>query len=162
MAASLIVKNFADGALTGDDAGGHSNTLLYSQGNLSVSGLRSDGRNVSHYESRGSRTSSRMTTRAYAQVTVSRQYPEAYAPAGMKELALGRTAGFVSTTAATGDIDTIDLTFTSHYDAETHTWVFEDCEAEAGFTEGDPSEESFTWNCLGKITLDGIEYVPTP
>lgn len=162
MSASDVVKNFADGVLVCDDAGGNSNTLKYSQGNLALTGLMHYGRNRSNYESRGRRTSSRLTSRSYPQLSVSRQYTEAWDPDGMKELALGMTAGFVSTTASTGDVPTTNLTFTSHYDAETHTWVLEDCAASFDFSEGDPNEESLTWEILGKVTLDGHEYIPNP
>ena len=162
MAASTIVKNFTDGASTGADDTGNSGTVNCAAGDFSVSGLMADGRNVADYESRGSLCSVRKTTRAYPQISFSAHYREAWDASGFKALALGMTAGFVSTLASKGDADAIDITFTSNYDAETHTWVFEDCVATFDFTEGDPSAESYTFDVKGKVSLDGNDVIATP
>ena len=99
MAASTIVKNFTDGAITGADDNGNSGTVNCAAGDFSVSGLMADGRNVADYESRGSLCSVRKTTRAYPQISFSAHYREAWDASGFKALALGMTAGFVSTQA---------------------------------------------------------------
>ncbi len=161
MAASTIVKNFTDGAITGADDGGNSATVDCAAGDFSASGLMADGRNVADYESRGSLCSVRQTTRAFPQISFSAHYREAWDPTAFKAIALGMVAGYVSTLASKGDAKGIDITYTSNYDAETHTWVFEDCVPTFDFSEGDPSAESYTFDVKGRVSLDGNYIIAT-
>lgn len=162
MSASTIVKNFTDGQLTATDDAAHSATLLYSQGNYGLSGLRADGREVTAYESRGSITSVRRTTRAKPTISVSGQLTEAYSATSFRELCLGMAAGFVSTLASKGDAKSVDLAFTFNYGAETHTLTCEDCVVAVDRTEGDPSEDSFSFDVFGRVLEDGVPVISTP
>ena len=94
---SNIPANFTDGTFSITDDNSNSATLVMSQGDLSFSGLVPDGREAIVSQSRGGTVGIRKGARAYPTISVSAIL--AAPSAAFQVLALGKTAGFQSTTS---------------------------------------------------------------
>jgi len=151
---SAIPANFTDGAFTISDDAGNSATLLLSNGDLSVTGIKADGRATTKSESRGALVGLRKSARAYPQISVTAILS---APLGdFERLALGIIAGFTSTTADIGDVPTNNFDFSFDYNAESRDITGDDIELIGlDYTEGDNSSISFTFEINGPMLVDG-------
>tara|TARA_S200002703_G_scaffold140227_2_gene131380 strand:+ start:378 stop:863 length:486 start_codon:yes stop_codon:yes gene_type:complete len=157
---SNIPANFTDGSFTiTDDAGTpNSATLLMSQGDLSFSGLVPDGREVIVSQSRGATVGIRKGARAYPTISVSAIL--AGPSAAFQMLALGETAGFVSTADDLGDYATVDFDFSFDFGAETRDITGEDAIlTSVEITEGETSTISFSFQIAGPVSFDGTAVV---
>jgi hypothetical protein len=155
---SNIPANFTDGVFTLTDDNSNSATLLMSQGDLSVGGLVPDGRELIVSQSRGATVGARKGARAYPTVSVSAIL--AGPSAAFNLLALGETAGFVSTTVDIGDYAACDFDFSFDYGAESRDITGEDAILTSiEITEGETSTIAFTFQIIGPMAVDGTDVV---
>ena len=140
---SLIPASFSDGVLTCTDDAGNSATLQLSQGDTAVSGLIDAGRTPTEVQSRGRFVGLRKGQRVAPTITINAFLSS---PSdNFHKLILGKTAGFVSTSADIGDVATVDGTFSFNYGAESRNVTFDDAYCSAfDIAEGDPSTVSIT------------------
>jgi hypothetical protein len=155
---SQIPSNFTDGVFTITDGAAHSATLLLSNGDLAVTGIRPDGRATTKSESRGALVGLRKSARAYPQITVSAILA---CPLGdFEKQALGILGGFVSTSADIGDVPTNDFDFSFDYNAESRDITGDDLELlSLDYNEGDNSTISFTFEINGPMAVDGTTVI---
>lgn len=166
MAASEVIKcQFDGGSIKGVD--GTSGTALecevkFDNADLTVSGIAPDLRNHTAYQGRGELRSLRKTDRLFLTGSFSCQVADlTEASAGMfQDLVLGNApfAARVSTSAAIGDVTTLDLVFvfegTDYGDAADGTFTLEDCHITFDFAMGDPNTITFNFTGYGDIAGD--------
>ena len=155
---SLIPSSFSDGVLTITDDGGNSATLQLSQGDTAVSGLIDAGRTPTEVQSRGRFVGLRKGARVAPTITINAILSS---PSdNFHKLMLGKTAGFVSTSADIGDVATVDGTFTFNYGAETRNVTFDDAYCSAfDIAEGVPSTVSITLTVVCPVEVDGVSII---
>lgn len=155
---SLIPSSFSDGVLTITDDGGNSATLQLSQGDTAVSGLIDAGRTPTEVQSRGRFVGLRKGARVAPTITINAILSS---PSdNFHKLMLGKTAGFVSTSADIGDVATVDGTFSFNYGAESRNLTFDDAYCSAfDIAEGDPSTVSITLTIVGPVEVDGVSII---
>ncbi len=157
---SLIPSSFVDGVLTLSDDGAHSEVLELAMGDMKLSGVTPDGRNIEISESRGAVVGLRKTTRAKPMLSMSAML--ASPSAAFHRLALGKTSGFVSTSADIGDGLTNDLSFTFNYGAETRNITADDLLLRSwDVSEGPTSTISLNFEVIGPLELDGVSIIPS-
>jgi hypothetical protein len=155
---SNIPANFTDGVFTLTDDNANSATLLMSQGDLSVSGLVPDGRELIVSQSRGATVGVRKGARAYPTLSVTAIL--AGPSAAFQILALGETASFTSTSVDLGDYAACDFDFSFDYGAETRDITGEDAVLTGiEITEGETSTISFSFQIVGPMQFDGTDVV---
>ena len=155
---SLVPANFTDGTVTLSDDAGHSESLELSDGDTSISGLLPGGAAMGVYESQGHVIGARAEARAFPTITVKGTL--AAPAADFHLLALGKTAGFVSTTADIGDYAANDLDFSFDYGAESRDITADDVVlTDISFEMGTPSTVSFSFQILGPLELDGTSII---
>jgi len=156
---SLIPSNFRDGVVTITDAsaGPLTATLQLPAGDQALTGVKPGGAESEVYESQGHIVGLRQGKRALPQFSVSGTL--AAALDSFKELAMGVTAGFVSTTAAIGDYPTVDLSWSYDYGAETRVVLAEDVAFSFDDSAGSPSSTKWTATIHGKLTIDGTDII---
>lgn len=152
-----ILNQFDSGTITFKDGTAVtplSCTVLFDQGDFSISGLSNELADVSAYQSRRTLHSLRKGARTFPTGSFSAMMSEfSEADDGnVVDLITGKAAtpfsARISTTAAKGDVLTLDLVFV--LDGETST--LEDCHVMFDFAEGDPTTFSFSYTCYGAIT----------
>lgn len=155
---SLIPSSFSDGVLTITDDAGNSATLQLSQGDTAVSGLIDAGRTPTEVQSRGRFVGLRKGARVAPTLTINAILSS---PSdNFHKLMLGKTAGFVSTSADIGDVATVDGTFSFNYGAESRNLTFDDAYCSAfDIAEGDPSTVSITLTVVGPVEVDGVSII---
>lgn len=155
---SLIPSSFSDGVLTITDDGGNSATLQLSQGDTAVSGLIDGGRTPTESQSRGRFVGLRKGQRVAPTLTINAILSSPSDP--FHKLMLGKTVGFVSTSADIGDVATVDGTFSFNYGAESRNLTFDDAYCSAfDIAEGDPSTVSITLTIVGPVEVDGVSII---
>lgn len=154
---SNIPANFTDGVLTITDDNGNSATLLMSQGDLSFDNLTSDGRELVVSQSRGAVVGLRKGARAIP--SMSGTAILAGPSADFQLLALGKTAGFISTAADIGDYPAVDFDFSFDYNAETRDITGDDATVTVSISEGETSTISFAFQIHGPMEFDGTSVV---
>jgi len=140
-----------DGQITGSDDGGNSATLGNATGDFTASALTPDGQEVVLVDSRGVYIGDRLGPRVpvTGSFSVSASDPgDAFA-----QLSIGDTAGYVSTTAAIGDVKRIDLVFDFGYGAETRQLVLDDCHLTRDLSEGNPSTFTYNYTAIGYVAV---------
>jgi hypothetical protein len=164
MAASVIIKHFTDGTITLKDGTGSPVTLAvpFSAGDLSLSGLAQDalGRATNAYESRGALNSLRRGAREYPTVSFSAHMADISDGSNTTIVDFlrkkGAYAANVSTTAATGDVYTVDIVLTvegtDFGDASDHTVTMEDVDCRIDISEGEPNTFTVNGTVYGTIT----------
>jgi hypothetical protein len=153
-------SNFTDGALTITDDAGHSQTLQLSRGDQALTGLLPGGRGVGKSESRGHLVGLREIERAYPAFAVSGILHEPNAAFNL--LAMGLTAGFVSTTADIGDVKSVDISWVFDYQGEARSVVLEDCVCTMDLKDGSPdSTVSYAFDVNGPVELNGEAVIAT-
>jgi hypothetical protein len=165
MALSTVIKNFTDGSITIKDGTGTplEITVALDEGNFTMSGLAAQLSEVAAYESRGSFSGLRHTTRTYPSGSFSAKVAEfsedstgTLADAILKQGTVWAAA--VSTSGASADVYTVDLVFamegTDHGDSADATVTLEDCYCTIDFAEGDPNTFTITFTCYGSISGD--------
>lgn len=151
---SLIPGNFTDGAFTLTDDAGHSETLTLPSGDQALADVVPDGRALEVYESQGAAIGARKGARTFPTFTVNGTLSTP--SAAFHLLALGVTAGFVSTTADIGDYPANDWNFTFDYQGEVRNFTGDDAILTAfSVTKGSPSTVSMTFQLLGPMSADG-------
>ena len=155
---SLIPSSFSDGVLTITDDGGNSATLQLSQGDTAVSGLIDAGRAATEVQSRGRFVGLLNGARVAPTITINAILSS---PSdNFHRLMLGKTGGFVSTSADIGDVATVDVTFSFNYGAESRNMTFDDAYCSAfDIAEGDPSTVSITLTVVGPVEVDGVSII---
>jgi hypothetical protein len=165
MPASVVIKHFTDGSITLKDGTGTPVTLVvpFSLGDLSISGMETDtlGRAVNAYETRGVLNSLRRGARVYPTVSFSCQLADVTDATNttLLDFVLKRAsfAGNTSTTAATGDVYTMDVVFTiegtSFGDAADHVITMEDVHFTIDAAEGEPNTVSLSGTIYGTLVL---------
>lgn len=155
---SLIPASFSDGVLTCTDDAGNSATLQLSQGDTAVSGLIDAGRTPTEVQSRGRFVGLRKGQRVAPTLTINAVLSSPSDP--FIKLLLGKTAGFVSTSADIGDVATVDGTFSFNYGAESRNVTFDDAYVQSyDINEGDPSTISITLAIVGPVEVDGVSII---
>jgi hypothetical protein len=155
---SNIPANFTDGSFTLTDDNANSATLLMSQGDLTVSGLVPDGRELVVSQSQGATVGLRKGQRSYPTISVTAIL--AGPSAAFQIQALGETATFTSTTVDIGDYAANDFDFSFDYAAETRDITGEDAVLTSiEITEGDTSTIAFTFQIVGPMSFDGTAVV---
>lgn len=164
MAASTVVKNLDDGSVSlgdGTTPNAVSLTVDFDQGDLSISGLMENQREVVVYESRGVRKSLRHTSGSYptGSLTIMLTDVTDSTDATIIDFLLrqGSYSSNVSTTASTGDVYTINITLTVEGtdlgDNADHSITFADCACTLDVSEGDPNTITINFTCYGSITM---------
>ena len=165
MAASAVIKHFTDGTITLKDGTGTPVSLVvpFSVGDLSISGMETDtlGRTVNAYETRGVLHSLRRGARVYPTVSFSAQLTDVTDATDktLLDMILKRNSysANVSTTAATGDVYTLDVVFTVEGtdlgDSADHVITLEDVHFTADVAEGEPNTISLSGTIYGTVTL---------
>ena len=165
MAASPIIKHLTDGTITLKDGTGSPVSLVvpFSVGDLSISGMETDtlGRTVNAYETRGVLNSLRRGARVYPTVSFSTQLADVTdaTEKTLLDMVLKRAsyAGNTSTTAATGDVYTLDVVFTLEGtnvgDAADHVITLEDVHVPAAVAEGEPNTVTLSGTIYGTVVL---------
>lgn len=167
MALSTVVKSVFDGAtgsLVAKDGTGTplTSTVRYQDG-FTADGLGAERRAVTAYQNRAALRSLRHTELTFPTLSFTQMLTE-FSETGTGTLVdlVEGTAGTpyatrVSTTAAKGDVITLDLVFTvegtNFGDSKDHTITFEDVHLMWSVTEGDPSSISWTGTCYGTVTI---------
>lgn len=158
---SSITKQLQDGTLTLIDGAGATLELAKAQGDFSVSGLQQDQRSPNVYRPRGQRTNQTLRKGNHVDPTGSFSVELD----GMNDAVLqtvidfvlkqGAYAGNTSTTAAEGDLYTLDIQWDeegiSLGDAADHQLVLEDSHIVLDIAEGEPNMQSFSFTCLGLV-----------
>jgi len=165
MTASVVIKHFTDGSITLKDGTGSPVTLVvpFSLGDLSISGMETDtlGRAVNAYETRGVLSSLRRGARVFPTVSFSCQLADVTDATNTTladfVLKRGSFAANVSTTAATGDVYTVDTVFTVEGtvfgDPTDHVITMEDCHFTIDIAEGEPNTISLSGTVYGTLAL---------
>jgi len=165
MAASAVIKHLTDGTITLKDGTGSPVSLVvpFSVGDLSISGMETDtlGRTVNAYETRGTLNSLRRGARVYPTVSFSAQLADVTdaTEKTLLDMVLKRAsyAGNTSTTAATGDVYTLDVVFTIEgtnvCDAADHVITLEDVHFTADVAEGEPNTVTLSGTIYGTVVL---------
>jgi hypothetical protein len=157
---SNIPANFTDGTVSITDDNSNSATLVMSQGDLSFSGLVPDGREAIVSQSRGGTVGIRKGARAYPTISVSAIL--AAPSAAFQVLALGKTAGFQSTTSLIGDYPAVNFDFSFDFGAETRDLTGDDAFLTSiEITEGETSTISFSFQIAGPVSADGTVLIPS-
>ena len=162
MAASTVVKNFADGTLALFDGAGSPNTITasFSQGDMSIDGLVEDQREISAYETRGVLKSVRKTTRVYPSGSFSIMLTDLSdaSDTTVVDFCLKQNSFSGNTSTLTGsDVYAIKITLavegTNFGDANDHSITLDDCRCTLAIAEGDPSTVTVSFTCYGAITM---------
>ena len=153
-----VIKNWTNGTLTLIDGTGTpvELILLLDQGDLSYSGLIAGYRSQTRYQRRGAHVCVQKGERTYVTGSFS-SYLSMWNEASTGQVAafvtqMGKYSGNVSTQGAgsglpyTIDIK-LDIEGTDLGDLADLTMTFADCSVTMGFTEGDPDNLSFDWEC---------------
>lgn len=148
-----VIGTFCDLAISiADDAGSpHTATLALFAGEASVEGITADGRVVSAFQSQGAYVGLRKGERQPITLTVTGHLARPIDD--FRELALGETSGFVSTTADLGDVATVDLTLTLTHSGDVRTIVMEDAHLEGSISIGEGNQFSATFTCYGTFSM---------
>jgi hypothetical protein len=163
VAHSTVVKNFRDGTivLTDDTGAPITTTVIYEDGDFKLDGYAADLYEHANYEDRGVRSSSRKTKRAYPTFSFTAIMTD-MADNTDKHLInaatkTGAYAAGVSTTAAKGDVWTLDMAITvegtDFSDASDHVVDLDDCAFVVGLAEGDPNKLTISGTVYGTVTL---------
>ena len=162
MAASTVVKNFADGSIALFDGAGSPNTInvSFSQGDLSIDGLVEDQREVSAYETRGVLKSVRKTTRVYPTGSFNLMLTDLTDASDTTVIDFCLKQGSFNgntTTLSGSDVYAIKIGLTiegtNYGDSNDHTITLDDCRVTMALAEGDPSTVSVSFTCYGAITM---------
>jgi hypothetical protein len=165
MAASAVIKHLTDGTITLKDGTGSPVSLIvpFSVGDLSISGMETDtlGRTVNAYETRGVLNSLRRGARVYPTVSFSTQLADVTdaTEKTLLDMVLKRASygGNTSTTAATGDVYTLDVVFTVEGtnvgDTADHVITLEDVHFTADVAEGEPNTITLSGTIYGTVVL---------
>ena len=154
---SKIINQFDNSTLVAKDGTAVtplSVSILFVQGDISITGLSNELADVSVYQTRRQVHSLRKGARTFPTISFSAMVSEfTEDDTGTLFDLITAKAGTpfedrVSTTAATGDVLTLDLEFTM----DGETTVFEDCHIMFDVSEGDPNSASFSATCYGAIT----------
>lgn len=165
MTTSNVIKHFTDGSVTFKDATSPSPVTLvvpFTMGDVAISGLAQDalGRATNAYEARGVLVGLRRGAREYPTVSMSLMLPDLSDATNTTPLDFIRKKGAyatnVSTSAALGDVYTIDIVLTiegtDFGDAADHTFTLEDVDCRADFSEGEPNTLTINGTIYGTIT----------
>lgn len=156
MPASTVVKNFRDGAIGLADGAALTFSVAFEDGDFKGDGFKQGQLDIAVYEDRGVLSTLRKAHPKYPTFSFSCVLTDvsdaAYDTLIDAVLKQNLWVAATSTTAATGDAYTLDVTLTVAYGAETHTIVMEDCLLEAGVSEGDPDKITISGTVLGTIT----------
>ncbi len=163
MAFSTVVKNLNDGSIVLKDATAVtpiSVTVQYSQGDLSISGLRNVQKDVNAYQTRGVLNSVRRTTKNYPTFSFTAQMSQfTHATTEYLADAVMKKGAFLSGTSTLGtasDIWAITLVLTveaTDFDSVDHVATLTSCDCQIDFAEGDPNTFTVSGTCYGTITL---------
>jgi len=147
---STVNANFCDGVFTITDDAAHSQTLNLSEGDLTITYDAQGGRQVTVSETRGAVTGVRRAARQIATISMTAKLADPGAP--FQTLAMGQTAGYVSTVADLGDARGLDWSFSFPFGAALRSFYGQDLIfGEITITEGDPSTISFSGQIIGPV-----------
>ena len=148
---SSIPAVINDGAITITDDGGNSAALLNASGDFSASAITPDGQEVIVVDSRGNYVGDRLGPR----VPVTGSFSVFASDPGdaFAELSTGLTAGYVSTTAAIGDVKRVDLVFDYGYGAEVRKLTLDDVHLTRDLSEGNPSTFTYNFTAIGSVAV---------
>lgn len=146
---SSIPAVINDGEVTISDDGGNAATLLNASGDFSASAITPDGQEVILIDSRGNYVGDRLGPR----VPVTGSFSVFASDPGdtFAKLSAGKTAGFVSTTAAIGDVKRVDLVFDYGYGAEVRKLTLDDAHLTRDLSEGNPSTFTYNFTAIGTV-----------
>ena len=161
MALSTVIKHLFDGSISVSDGTGTPVTLalLYTTGDLSITGLMETQNATVKYETRGSFHSARKAARTYATGSFTLQIAD-YSDATSQTAAdmFLKQNSFLaneSTLGANADVYTLDITLTvegtNHGDAADHTIVMTDCDCTVDHSEGEPNTLTVSFEVLGTV-----------
>lgn len=157
MTASVIPKHFTDGEISFADGTGTPVTLTLplGEGDVKVSDLVPDQRDVHVYYARADLVGLRLGKRKPVNVSFSAILGDLSdgtdGTAADFCLQRGSYSGNTSTTTALGDVYTIDITLTMTYagDAAAHTVPLTDVHVTMAIEEGEPTKLTFSGICYG-------------
>lgn len=147
---STIHTNFVDGVFTITDDAAHSATLVAAEGDLTITYDAQNGHETTIYQTRGAVSGIRKAARRIGSLAMTAKVADP--GVAFNQLAMGRTAAYVSTVADIGDANGVDWSFTFNYGAQSRSYYGQDAIfGEITFTEGDPTTISFTAELLGPM-----------
>lgn len=163
MPASTIIKHFTDGSLTVKDGTGTPVTLAipFTMGDFSISGLNQSLRATNVYETRGVLVGLRKGAKSFPTGSFScmiADYSDATNQTAIDFLRkTGSYSANISTTAALGDVYTVDLVFTVEGtdlgDSADHVITLEDCDCSIDISEGEPNTLSVSFTIYGAVSM---------
>lgn len=163
MPSSTVVKHYADGSITVKDGTGTpiDITVPFTQGDLSISDLSADQREVVTYTARGVRTAVRYTDPVYPSGSFTCQMSHFTSATDNAILDAVRKAGAfaaaVSTLGANEEVYTLDIVLTiegsDFGDSGDHVATLTDCYCTASVAEGQPNVITINFICYGEVTF---------